>query len=110
MDERASSPAYRAVANPDVIEIGVDFESDFTAVTRAFVCLLHDSARTPAVKEIENVYTVAPLREVRRLIRPKSVWPVQRDRFLENLRIRISKELRTFGNYIRRRRIELGLF
>jgi hypothetical protein len=41
MDQRASSTAYRTVANPDVIQIGVHFEPNLTAMTRTFVCLLH---------------------------------------------------------------------
>ena len=41
MNKRASSTTYGAIANSDVIKIGIDFELNFAAMTRAFVCLFH---------------------------------------------------------------------
>jgi hypothetical protein len=41
MEESAAPAADRAVANPDVVEIRVDLEPNFTAVARSCVRLLH---------------------------------------------------------------------
>ncbi len=41
MDKGASSTTYRTITNSDVVEIGVNFELNFSAVARTFVCLFH---------------------------------------------------------------------
>ena len=41
MDKRASATADRTVADPNMIEIGVNFEPNLAAVTGAFVWLFH---------------------------------------------------------------------
>jgi hypothetical protein len=43
MDKSASAATDRTVANSNMIEIGIDFELHFPAVTRPFVRLLHDA-------------------------------------------------------------------
>ena len=41
MDKRASATTDRTVADPNMIEIGVNFEPNLAAVTGAFVWLFH---------------------------------------------------------------------
>jgi hypothetical protein len=42
MIERASSAAYRTVADTDMVELGVDLELDLSAVATSAVCFLHE--------------------------------------------------------------------
>ena len=41
MDKRASATTHGTVADPNMIEIGVNFEPNLAAVTGAFVCVFH---------------------------------------------------------------------
>src|SRR5205823_5287343 len=82
MVERASTAAYRTVANTDVVELGVDLEPDLSAVATSAIGLFHDPfshriASGPAITtqqspDIRTAMKTAAL--PRSFARPASGW------------------------------------